>query len=281
MIICHAHKFIFFKTQRVAGSSMEAALSQICGEGDVLVRVGRVTDLGDQLETVHKFPEGRNYTIPMECRESSWRWRALLWKVRPIRNKVMIPRLEYSGTEYLSHMRARQVRETVPADVWNSYYKVSIERNPWDREASRYYYRRPNWSQKETFAQFLDHFKPIPNFDIYSIDGKVVVDQLMRYENLQEDFRTFLSTIGVTESVAIPRTNSSGRGTGDAIAACTTTRRARLWPNGTVAKSSTVDIRSSQHLGQHILTVNGVPLRDPLATTGRRGVLVRVSSVKR
>ena len=36
MIISHAHKFIFLKTKKTAGTSIELALSQLCGPDDVI-----------------------------------------------------------------------------------------------------------------------------------------------------------------------------------------------------------------------------------------------------
>ena len=36
MIICHEHKFIFIKTRKTAGTSIETALSKFCGESDSL-----------------------------------------------------------------------------------------------------------------------------------------------------------------------------------------------------------------------------------------------------
>ena len=36
MIISHEHKFIFLKTKKTAGTSIELALSQLCGPDDVI-----------------------------------------------------------------------------------------------------------------------------------------------------------------------------------------------------------------------------------------------------
>ena len=36
MIVSHAHKFIFIKTKKTAGTSLEIALSKYCGAEDVL-----------------------------------------------------------------------------------------------------------------------------------------------------------------------------------------------------------------------------------------------------
>ena len=36
MIISHKHKFIFFKTRKTAGSSIQVSLAKYCGEDDII-----------------------------------------------------------------------------------------------------------------------------------------------------------------------------------------------------------------------------------------------------
>ena len=36
MIVSHKHKFIFFKTRKTAGSSLQVALAEHCGTGDII-----------------------------------------------------------------------------------------------------------------------------------------------------------------------------------------------------------------------------------------------------
>ena len=36
MIVSHEHRFIFLKTKKTAGTSLELALSQLCGPDDVI-----------------------------------------------------------------------------------------------------------------------------------------------------------------------------------------------------------------------------------------------------
>ena len=39
MIISHEHKFIFLKTRKTAGTSIELALSQLCGPNDIITPI--------------------------------------------------------------------------------------------------------------------------------------------------------------------------------------------------------------------------------------------------
>lgn len=41
MIISHRHRFVFIKTMKTAGTSIEVLLSQLCGEDDVVTPFGR------------------------------------------------------------------------------------------------------------------------------------------------------------------------------------------------------------------------------------------------
>ena len=206
VIISHTYKFIFFRTQRVAGSSVEAALSHICGGDDIL------TPAGEQVQGQHKNRDGSNFKIPLNHREPGWRLREFLWNIPPIRKKFFLRRLDYSKVDYWSHIPARHVKATIDKQMWNTYYKVSIERNPWDREVSYYSYKYSKRTGKRpSFRQYAFRSAPSPNFSIYSIDGKVVVDQLMRYESLREDFGRFMEHIGAKADIHIPRTNASDR----------------------------------------------------------------------
>jgi hypothetical protein len=44
MIVSHEHKFIFLKTKKTASTSIELALSALCGDGDVITLLTEIDE---------------------------------------------------------------------------------------------------------------------------------------------------------------------------------------------------------------------------------------------
>jgi hypothetical protein len=105
MIVSHRHRFIFVKTAKTAGTAIEQALLHFCGPDDVFAgwQGGEGTNARRGLGRIGIY-------VPGEIRRR-------------------FPRLY--GFE--QHSPARHIRALVGPEVWNSYFKFSIERNPWDR----------------------------------------------------------------------------------------------------------------------------------------------------
>jgi hypothetical protein len=194
MIISHAHRFIFLKTVKSAGTSVELALSQICGPDDVITRVSPA----DEDTRLGRGPQ--HETIPAQYRSPKWRMKRLLGR-SPAR----------SGVVYFNHMTAAALRRTMDPDLFDSYRKVTVVRNPWDQEVSLYYWLTRNERQRPSFDHFVRNPRPRKNFEIYSIEGRIVADVVLKYERLADDFSAFVASLDVGAAPQLPNAKAGHR----------------------------------------------------------------------
>jgi hypothetical protein len=199
MIISHEHKFIFLKTEKTGSSSVESALGQFCGPRDVL------TVVHESDEVLH----------PVGPRNE----RVALGNLMPPPRGVRRVLPEAFG--YYPHIRAEQARRMTPRQVWNSYFKFAVERNPWDRQVSLFRHRQRRRPQL-TFDNWLGcpfertrHYVRLRNWNIYAIGGSIAVDHVIPYERLNEGLAEVLQHLGLKERPTLPRVNGQYRPAGD------------------------------------------------------------------
>jgi hypothetical protein len=197
MIISHEHKFIFLKTRKTAGTSIELALSQLCGPDDI------ITPISPNDEPFRATGRG-----PQNWRMHSW-WRS----PRPLFQRYWFQ--TYAGDYgFYNHMPAKEARALLNDDkVWRSYFKFTFERNPWDRQVSAYHFRYRKTNSPPPFASYMHRKRRawINNYEIYSIDGEPCVDFVGRFESLGVDFRKALGEIGVKFDQDLPRAKANFR----------------------------------------------------------------------
>jgi hypothetical protein len=200
MIISHTRKFILIKSIKTAGTSVEAALSNFCSGDDV------VTPLND-------FSFNRDE------------------KGASVHRAMNADRLDWWDREMGQHVDALTMRSRLPAEVWSSYFKLSIARNPWDRTVSLFTWKARNDPALKPQKSFLNRLgmpfdamgqtrtlfsrfvreNPETNDRFYIIDGDLGVDFVIRYEKLLEDLRTACGKIGLPTDIALPRLKSGIR----------------------------------------------------------------------
>ncbi len=194
MIISHQHKFIFLKTEKTAGTAIEAALSELCGSDDV------ITPFREESEGDRKGLGPQNYRIDHPLKPRRKLWRKLL--MRP-------ERYYHPSVGYYEHIPAWRVRAYVGEEIWRDYFKFAFVRNPWDRQISQYLYKTKTLAKQPSLDRFMARKKRayVTSYEIYTIEDEVAVDYVGRYESLDADFKTALGHAGVKRELEIPRTN--------------------------------------------------------------------------
>ncbi len=186
MILSHKYRFIFLKTRKTAGTSIEISLSRYCGRRDVLTPLwcedeALRRDLG--LRPQNYGPSLREYSLRDLLR--------LLLKGRP-----------KAGLRFYNHMTAREIRQLVGERTWGSYFKFCFERDPWDKVLSQFHFDNQG---RPDFDHFVRHADLWSDFESYTIDGKLAVDFLGRYENLVADLQAVCRQLGIPFDAWLPR----------------------------------------------------------------------------
>lgn len=194
MIVSHRHKFIFLKTEKTGGTSLEIALAAFCGPGDIVT--GGTLDPGNRIRKArnHRLGLGRHVELPAAIRHA-------------------LPSI--SG--YYAHMPAAKLRAMVGEEVWRSYFKFAVERNPWDRQVSNYFHRRRGEGSRDDFDRYLSlphrvlHHVRLDNWGIYATGGAIAVDAVLRYEQLEEETAAVCRKLGLAGSLALPQARAGFR----------------------------------------------------------------------
>jgi hypothetical protein len=201
MIISHEHKFIFLKTRKTAGTSVELALRLLCGPSDIIAPIGATEEA---LQEAAQF-QGR--------RPQNWCVHGWWESPRPFFRRYWF-QVNPGDYGFYNHIPAKQARALLNDEkVWRSYFKFAFERNPWDRQVSAYHYRYRRAKRRPSFTAYMHRKRRawINNYEIYSIDGEVCVDFVGRFENLAADLRKALKEVGVNFDQELPRAKANFR----------------------------------------------------------------------
>ena len=194
MIISHKYKYIYLKSSKTAGTSIEIALAKHCGEEDIVTPLDSYSKAFDYV--THNY-HARNY-----------------------RKKG-----------YYHHITPDKIKRIIGPDIWNSYFKFTIVRNPWDLQVSSLWWRLKA-KPKEDFSYYVNKIRhnmtewhnyvayyklilkkiarkdyiylggkhiPILDNTRYYFDrlGKPICDYYIRYESLEEGYREVCRKVGI------------------------------------------------------------------------------------
>jgi sulfotransferase famil protein len=119
---------------------------------------------------------------------------------------------------YFKHAKAKSVQRML-GEEYDAYFRFTVVRNPWDWIVSNYEFNRglhipfvegtgypvrgevPEWAKDQTFPDWfkwwIQNFSPNQSSMLVGKDGELLVEYIMRFENIEEDFRKLCRRIEV------------------------------------------------------------------------------------
>jgi hypothetical protein len=120
----------------------------------------------------------------------------------------------------IDHIKAREVKKYLDPEIYNTYFKFTFVRNPWDWQVSLYhfmlqYQNHPQHklvTKMKTFDEYIEwrinNDMELQSEFVTDVHGNKIVDFIGRFENIQQDFNQILSHIGL-EPIELPYINKS------------------------------------------------------------------------
>jgi len=181
MLISHKYKFIFLKTQNTASTSTEIFFEQHCenNQNDV-----------------------ENHFRKMLINEDGI-----------IGQREIVPSRNYE--EWYSHINAKDLKEKLGEEKFNTYYKFSNIRNPYDMVVARYFFKKEKYDERfknkelpllpsfESFvlnSPFVEELAKDTRNKIF-INQDFILDDYIRYENLESDIERIKNKLNLPQSV--------------------------------------------------------------------------------
>jgi hypothetical protein len=180
VIASYTNNFIFIKTRKTAGTSVEIVLSLWCSGRDVCSKISAE----DEITRLSYGGSPRNFCHNPEVERAHLD----IIAAGNVDDIARANRQLRKATRFRPHQSAAMVRDALP-DLWESAFRFTISRHPYEVVVSQAFWaldRRfggdaSNWSDAlETVleeCQYLNH-------ELYSENGQLLVDKVLRFENL-------------------------------------------------------------------------------------------------
>lgn len=178
MLVSHLKRFIYLKTVKTAGTSVEIFLERYCR------------------------PEG-----------TGAEHHATAEVISPA-GIVGYRGPNPAGSRFFNHMPAAQLRSELGAALWDSCFRFCVIRNPFDKAVSYWWFRLPDAERQQLQACDFSGVRSRFNADlasgalklpidrhIYRIGDETAVHAFIRYERLQEDLASVCRQLGIDRDV--------------------------------------------------------------------------------
>jgi len=169
MILSHSKKFIFQRTKKTAGTSIEIYFQPWC-------------TTPERNELTDKYNEA-------------------------VTDQGIVGSRSRPYDKFYDHMPWYQVMNLIGKPLWDSYFKFCSIRNPWDKVVSRFYWETKNVNYADMpftevqrlFNLFVrSHLRVLwDDKDMYIDQGRTQLDFHIRYEHLHEDLETVCERLDI------------------------------------------------------------------------------------
>lgn len=169
MLLSHKHRFIFIKTHKTAGTSIEVDLARFFGPDDIITPI---------------IPPVEGHE-PRNHRGGSW-----------IARKLRL--------HYWNHMSARRVRRLAGPRVFDSYFKFCVEREPVAKCISHFSMlkKSPDHGAGEKQLSWDEYVErgifPENAGSWLDDDNTLLVDRILRYEDLDTELAAVCAQLGIS-----------------------------------------------------------------------------------
>jgi hypothetical protein len=200
-IISHKHKFIFIKNPKIAGTSIEVALSQHIGPEDVLTPLIDLNDK-DRISKSEIYISPQNYIYSSRVNHFKAFPRLLYRTLRP----GIYPQL------FIESESAVNLRNMLGKNIFDSYYKFCFERNPYDKVVSSYYYSLSKANHHFSFQRYMNQRGYIANnWHLYTENDQILVDDVYKFESLEDEIKILSDKLGLAIKLPVHKFKGKSR----------------------------------------------------------------------
>ncbi len=208
MIASYSQNFVFIKTRKTAGTSVEIVLSSWCSSEDI------ISPMIPEDEMLRLDYEGlpRNFGGPPEL-SSAYIQAVAQRDLQEAERLHMALRKPLRQNGFFCHMPALKVRNKLP-ELWERAFTFAVERHPYEKAISRAYWWRTSQVDSRPIGEIIEDVISHPNFSDkrrYTEGDKVIVDKIIDFDQLWPSLRDFSASIGKSVPNDLPRAKGHAR----------------------------------------------------------------------
>lgn len=204
MILSKKHKFVFIKGKKIAGTSVEVLLSEVCGPEDIITPI---TPIDERNRLLKGKNTAQNYGVNQEVNRNYLSM--LINNTTEQLGEIKVPK----GI-YYNHMAFSEISKLF-GEIPNDWKIFAVERCPY-RKIISFANMRLNFKKyKQTGRTMVSDLKTIKrylqkvidnrsivnvrNIDLYKNNAGNVCAEILRFERLEEDINTLMSRFNITD----------------------------------------------------------------------------------